>query len=267
MHSCCRWRCMLRPITVPSARSSPRQRGRAVALVVIGHGSGATLLQRQTSSCSIQRLDLSLFIDAEHDGVRRQIDLSPTISRHLSTNLLSFDSLLCQSRCGRSPWRARCAARTDAEPISSAIAAPVLLGLVRGFSPSARPLAPRCPYRASLCAQPLLSAEAHRRLHQNRSCQHHTPVFDLPVSLIIAFVPTPLPLSITSTPQTCFCVASVFTHAADPSTAFRAQRPAPPPPIQPDPIAHVRFETFGATSPVPRVPVRWINDAVPPIST
>jgi hypothetical protein len=41
----------------------------------VGHGSGATLLERQTGLCSIQRLDLALFINAEHDGVRRRIDV------------------------------------------------------------------------------------------------------------------------------------------------------------------------------------------------
>ena len=43
-----------------------REQGRRpIALVIVGHGSGATLLQRQTGLCSIERLDLALFIDAE----------------------------------------------------------------------------------------------------------------------------------------------------------------------------------------------------------
>jgi hypothetical protein len=50
---------------------------RAVALVIVGHGPGAALLQRQSGLSAIEGLDLALFIDAEHDGVRRRIDIEP----------------------------------------------------------------------------------------------------------------------------------------------------------------------------------------------
>jgi hypothetical protein len=53
------------------------QRGRAVPLVVVGHGSGAALLQRQAGLGAVERLDLALLVDGKHDGVRRRIDIEP----------------------------------------------------------------------------------------------------------------------------------------------------------------------------------------------
>ncbi len=45
------------------------QRGRAVAFVVMGHGSRASLLQRQTGLSTVQCLHLALLIAAEHQGM------------------------------------------------------------------------------------------------------------------------------------------------------------------------------------------------------
>ena len=47
------------------------------ALIVVGHGPGATLLHRQAGLSAIEGLDLALFVDAEHDGVRRGVDIEP----------------------------------------------------------------------------------------------------------------------------------------------------------------------------------------------
>lgn len=44
------------------------QRGRAVALVIMGHGGCAALLQRQPGLSAVKRLDLRLLIDAENDS-------------------------------------------------------------------------------------------------------------------------------------------------------------------------------------------------------
>ncbi len=46
-------------------------------LVVVGHGSGAALLQGQARLGAIKRLDLALLVDREHDRVRRRIDIKP----------------------------------------------------------------------------------------------------------------------------------------------------------------------------------------------
>ena len=53
------------------------QRGRAVPLVIMGHGLGAALLQRQARLGAVERLDLALFVDRQHHGVRRRIDVQP----------------------------------------------------------------------------------------------------------------------------------------------------------------------------------------------
>ena len=55
-----------------------REQGRRpVPLVVVGHGSGAAFLERQAGLRSVERLDLALFVDGKHDGVRRRVDVEP----------------------------------------------------------------------------------------------------------------------------------------------------------------------------------------------
>ena len=44
------------------------QRGRAVALVVVGDGPGAALVHRQALLGAVEGLDLGLLVEAEHDG-------------------------------------------------------------------------------------------------------------------------------------------------------------------------------------------------------
>ena len=62
--------------TVEDVERSDQGRG-AVALVVVGHGSGATLLHRQAGLSAVERLDLALLVNRKHDGVRRRIDIEP----------------------------------------------------------------------------------------------------------------------------------------------------------------------------------------------
>jgi len=50
------------------------QHGPAVPLIM-GHGSSAALLHQQAGLSAIEGLDLALFVDAEHDGERRRIDI------------------------------------------------------------------------------------------------------------------------------------------------------------------------------------------------
>ncbi len=53
------------------------QGGGAVALVVMGHGAGAALLQRQAGLGAVKRLDLALLVDREHHGMGRRVDVEP----------------------------------------------------------------------------------------------------------------------------------------------------------------------------------------------
>ena len=52
-----------------------KERRRAIALVIMGHGSTATLLQRQSRLGTIQRLNLALFIDTEHQSFLRRVQI------------------------------------------------------------------------------------------------------------------------------------------------------------------------------------------------
>src|SRR5258707_14007834 len=76
MNSWCRWRCILRPMTVPSRtlRAANRCR-RAMTLVVVGHRPGAALLHWQAGLGAVERLDLALFIDREDDGMGGRINI------------------------------------------------------------------------------------------------------------------------------------------------------------------------------------------------
>ena len=51
------------------------QRRRAVALVVVGHRSGAARLHRQSRLGAVERLDLALLVDREDDGMGGRIDV------------------------------------------------------------------------------------------------------------------------------------------------------------------------------------------------
>ena len=54
-----------------------KQRRCSVPFVVMRHGSGAPLLQRQARLRSVERLNLALFVHRKHNGVRRRIDIEP----------------------------------------------------------------------------------------------------------------------------------------------------------------------------------------------
>ena len=51
------------------------QRGRAVALVIVGHGAAAALLHRQAGLGAVQSLNLALLVGAQDDGVLGRIQI------------------------------------------------------------------------------------------------------------------------------------------------------------------------------------------------
>ena len=53
------------------------QGGGAVALVVVGHGAEPPLLHRQAGLGAVERLDLALLVDRQHDGMGRRVDIEP----------------------------------------------------------------------------------------------------------------------------------------------------------------------------------------------
>lgn len=52
-----------------------KQRGRAVPLVVMGHGAEPPLLQGQAGLGAVERLDLALLVDRQHDGVGWRVNV------------------------------------------------------------------------------------------------------------------------------------------------------------------------------------------------
>jgi len=53
------------------------QRGRAVAFVIVGHGSEPPFLHWQPRLGTVERLDLALLVDRQHHGVGGRIDVEP----------------------------------------------------------------------------------------------------------------------------------------------------------------------------------------------
>ena len=77
---------------------SSEQRGRAVALVIMGHRPAAAGLQRQAQLGAVERLDLRFLIEAEHDGVRRRVDIEPNDVACSDTGTRSSSAFSTRSR-------------------------------------------------------------------------------------------------------------------------------------------------------------------------
>ena len=110
---------------------------RAVPLIVVRHGSGATLLERQSGLRAVKRLNLALFVDRQDDGVRGRIDIEPDDVAQFVDEARSLDSLNWRIRCGCRPW-ARQMRWTELKlsPAAFAIRAPVQWVVSPGGSPS-----------------------------------------------------------------------------------------------------------------------------------
>jgi len=79
----------------------------AVPLVVVGHGAGAALLKRQPRLRSVQRLDLALFIDTQHQGLVRRVEVEPHNVGNLLAELGIVGRLKVFIKCGFSPCAAQ----------------------------------------------------------------------------------------------------------------------------------------------------------------
>jgi hypothetical protein len=70
------------------------------------HSAAPATLERQSRLSMVKRLDLALFVDRQHNGVGRWIDVEADdvpMSRSLAAKWGSLDSLNCRSRCGCRP--------------------------------------------------------------------------------------------------------------------------------------------------------------------
>src|SRR6202040_572577 len=154
------------------------QRCRAVSLVVVGHGSGATFLQRQAGLGAVKRLDLALFVERQNNGVSWRID--PTTSRNLSTKRGSFESLNWRTRWGWRPWPRQIRwTELTLRPDAFAIKTPVQWVVSPGGSPSVRATTRSAASPSSGLIREGLGLSRSRPSNpssKKRSCQRQTQV-------------------------------------------------------------------------------------------
>ena len=85
-----------------------REQGRrSMALVIVGQGSGAPFLHRQTRLRAVERLDLALLVERKHQRLVRRVEVKPDDILDLLAEPRSFESLNRSVRCGFSPCAAQ----------------------------------------------------------------------------------------------------------------------------------------------------------------
>src|SRR5580700_1098108 len=83
-----------------------REQGRrSVSLVVVGHRAGAALLQRQSRLRAIERLDLALLVDREHQPLVRRVEIKPDDVLYLRAELGFISTRRTRGWCSRSTRR------------------------------------------------------------------------------------------------------------------------------------------------------------------
>jgi hypothetical protein len=75
MNSPWRWRCMQRPMTVPSSTAERGEQGCRAVVLVVRHGLTVTRFDRQPGLGAIESLDLALLIKRKDHGMSRRTDL------------------------------------------------------------------------------------------------------------------------------------------------------------------------------------------------
>ena len=154
------------------------QRGGAVALVVVGHGAGLARLQRQARLGAVERLDLALLIERQHQAVRRRLEVQPDDRLELggevgiARTLEGADAVRLQIVPGPDPlYRAQ----GDRDHLRHGPAGPMGTspgGSVQVSATTRRTMA------ASSRGLPGLRVASHKRLstpaRANRRCQRHT---------------------------------------------------------------------------------------------
>ena len=94
-------------------------------LVVVGHGSGASLLHRQAGLGAVERLDLALLVDRQHDGMGRWIDVEADDVAQLVDELGVVGQLELRMRWGAGRGTPDRCTEPTLTPAASAIAPPV----------------------------------------------------------------------------------------------------------------------------------------------
>jgi hypothetical protein len=185
------------------------QGGRAVALVVVGHGPSAALLQWKARLGAVQSLDLGLLVDRQDDGVGRRVDVEADDVSDLGGDCGSLESLNWRTRCGCRPCerQMRCTELT-LTPVSLAIASAVQCVVSPGGSlrvSATTRSATSAPSGGIREGRVLSRRRPSTPSCMNRSCQRHTAVLLTPAVRMIWAVPTPSAVNSTiRARQTCF---------------------------------------------------------------
>ena len=189
-----------------------KQSRRPVPLVVVGHGSGAAFFDRQAGLGAVEGLDLALFVDREDDGMRRRIDIEADHVAQLVDEFGILGELELPNAVGCSP----CARQMRWTELTLTRAASAMATPVQCVVSPGGACIVRVTTRSAIEGSSLEMREgrvlSRRRPSKpwsaKRSCQRQTQVLDLPVSRMIALVPTPSAVSSTiCARQTCFCDA------------------------------------------------------------
>ena len=158
------------------------QRGGAVPLVVMGHCAGASLLHRQPGLGAVERLDLALLVDRQHDGMSRWIDIQANDVRELLQEAWIRREL--ERLYGVRPYAAQiCCTERRLTPVAAARARPVQCVVSPGGAASVR--STTCltvsPGSGRLPGGRVLSRRRPSTPScMNRSCQRQTTGFDRP---------------------------------------------------------------------------------------
>lgn len=181
-----------------------------MALVIVRHGPEPPLLERQAGLDAVERLDLALLVNREHDGMRGRVDIKPDHVEELRGELGVVGGLelavAMRLKAVGSPdapsGRRSSGSHSVRRTTRSATSDPS--GLIREgrVLSRSRPSTPSC---------------------MKRSCRRQAQVLEVPVWRMISAVPTPSALSSTmAARQTCFW--AVFRVRMAASRRCRSQR-------------------------------------------
>jgi hypothetical protein len=195
------------------------QRGRAMALVVVGHCASPPLLHRQPGLGSVERLDLRFLVDREHDRVRRWVDVKANdlaqlgdefrVLRELEpTHPVRLQAVRLPDPLHRGNADPGCLTHHAGGPVGRL--AGRILRRQGDYALDDRGIERFAAGRAGLVAQ----QPVHPFLHEP-PCQRHTTDLLRPVPRITALVPNPAAVSrMILARQTCFCGLFRFATTA-----------------------------------------------------
>ena len=180
-----------------------------MALVVVGHGSHAALFHRQAGLGAVERLDLRLFVDRQHDGVGQRVEVGADHFAQLGDDVGIVRELELPHPMGPKPVCAPDAlhrADADSDRLGHHGGDPVgRLGGRVAQRQGDHPLGHLRAERRDVRWPCLVAQQSVVALLREALLPRQTQVFDLPVRRMIPLVPMSSALSSTiCVRQTCF---------------------------------------------------------------